>query len=103
VTTAPAGAAHDVQQAIEQPCSRSVQTRRQIMADEGSGGSSVNIVAIIAILVLVGVGAWFFLGRSRPVAPAGTTTTQSSTTPPATDKKPDVTVKVDLPDSVTIK
>ena len=69
------------------------------MADEGSGGSSVNIVAIIAILVLVGVGAWFFLGqRSRPVTPAA-----PQANSPATEKKSDVTVKVDLPDSVTIK
>lgn len=32
-----------------------------------NSGSSVGIVAIIAILVLVGVGAWFMFGRSNRV------------------------------------
>ena len=69
------------------------------MAEQGSGGSSVNMVAIIAILVLVGVAAWFFIGqRSRPVAPGA-----PAANAPATEKKSDITVKVNLPDSVTIK
>ena len=64
------------------------------MAEEGTGGSSVNMVAIIAILLLVAAGGWFFMGqRSRPVA----------TNAPASEEKADFTVKVDLPDSVTIK
>jgi hypothetical protein len=70
------------------------------MADEG--GSSVNVVAIIAILILVGVAGWFFMGqRSRPLTPAATST--QSTTPPPADNKTDVNVKVDLPDTVNIK
>ena len=69
------------------------------MAEQGNGGSSVNVVAIIAILVLVGVAGWFILGqRSRPAEP-----TAPAANAPATEKKSDVTVKVDLPDTVTIK
>jgi len=64
------------------------------MAEQGGGGSSVNMVAILAILVLVGLAAWFFMGqRPRPAA----------TAPPAKAAKSDLEVKVDLPDSVTIK
>jgi hypothetical protein len=37
------------------------------MAEDNGGGSGVNALAIIAILVLVGVGAWFFLSRQAPV------------------------------------
>jgi hypothetical protein len=69
------------------------------MAEQGSGGgNSVNMVAIIAMIVLVGIAAWFFLGQSRKTttsAPAGKTET--------TEKKSDVQVEIDLPDSVTIK
>ena len=63
------------------------------MAEQNGGGSSVKVVAIIAILVLVALAAWFFKGqKTRPAA----------TTPQATEKKSDIEVKVDLPDSVTI-
>jgi hypothetical protein len=62
------------------------------MAQQGNGGSSVNVVAIVAVLVLVGLAAWFFMGRSRPTATAPAKSEQSS----------DVHVKVDLPDTVTI-
>jgi hypothetical protein len=65
------------------------------MAQEGSSGSSVKIVAIIAILVLVVLAAWFFMGqRSRQV-----TTSKA----PSSEDKGDIHVKVDLPDTVTIK
>jgi hypothetical protein len=64
------------------------------MAEQGGGGSSVKMVAIIAILVLVGVAVWFFKGQKpRPTA----------ATPQATEQKSDIEIKVDLPDSVTIK
>ena len=69
------------------------------MAEQGGGGSSVNMVAIIAIVVLVALVAWFFMGqKSRQTtvsAPAGKAQT--------TEKKSDVQVDIDLPDSVTIK
>jgi Flp pilus assembly protein CpaB len=69
------------------------------MAESGNGGSSVNVVAIIAILVLVGVAGWFILGRrTSPAAPGA-----AATTAPATEKKSSVEVKVNLPDSVVIK
>jgi len=67
------------------------------MAEQGSGGSSVNLVAIVAIVILVALAAWFFLGQKpRQVAAPGTK-------PPASEKKSDINVKVDLPDTVTIK
>lgn len=67
------------------------------MSEGNSSNSSVGIVAIMAILVLVGVGAWFVWGRSvSSRVPAKATTTSE----PA---KADFTVKVDLPDSVVIK
>jgi len=59
------------------------------MAEQGGGGSSVNMVAILAILVLVGLAAWFFMGqRPRPAA----------TAPPAAEQKSDIEVKVDGPE-----
>jgi hypothetical protein len=61
-----------------------------------SGNSSVGIVAILAILVLVGVAAWFVWGRPGRTRVAETTTTSQ----PA---QTDVQVKINLPDSVTIK
>jgi hypothetical protein len=65
------------------------------MAEQGGGGSSVKIVAIIAVVVLVGVALWFYKGQTpRPAA---------TSAPPAVEKKSDIEVKVDLPDSVTIK
>lgn len=63
---------------------------------EGSRNSSaVGIVAILAIVVLVGIGAWFVFGRS-----ASSRTPQQPTT--TTDNN-DINLKVDLPDTVTIK
>jgi hypothetical protein len=61
-----------------------------------SGNSSVGIVAIIAILVLVGVAAWFTWGRPGRTRVNETTTTSQ----PA---KTGVEVKINLPDSVSIK
>lgn len=67
------------------------------MADQGGGGSSVGVVAIIAILLLVGLAAWFVMGRgTRSSSP----TPASSSAP--TEQKSDVHVDVDLPDSVKI-
>lgn len=70
------------------------------MAEQGSGGggSSVNVVAIVAILVLAGIAAWFFIGRSTK-----TVATQTQSAPAATPDNNDVNVKIDLPDSVVIK
>jgi len=61
---------------------------------DGSSNSSVKIVAILAVLVLVGAAAWFIWGRSQ-TQPAATTTSQP--------EDADIHVKVDLPDTVTIK
>jgi flagellar basal body-associated protein FliL len=67
------------------------------MAEQGGGGSSVNLVAIIAIVILVGLAAWFFMGQ-KPRQAAAPAAKQ-----PASEKKSDIEVKVDLPDTVTIK
>jgi len=67
------------------------------MAEQGGSGSSVKLVAIIAIVILVGGAAWFFMGqRSRQAA-------TSTANAPASEKKADIQVDIDLPDSVTIK
>lgn len=63
--------------------------------NNNGGGNSVGIVAIIAILVLAGVGAWFAWGRS------GSTTSAPHTTSAKAD--PGISVKVNLPDSINIK
>lgn len=61
-----------------------------------SGNGSVGIVAIVAILVLVGVASWFIWGRPNTRhAPMMDTTSQPA--------KTGVEVKINLPDSVTIK
>jgi hypothetical protein len=66
----------------------------------GNNGStsSVGIVAIIAILLLVGLGAWFMFGRPG----ARSKSTPAQTTQPTQDNSR-VDVKVDLPDTITIK
>ena len=70
------------------------------MADQGGGGSSVKMVAIIAIVVLVALAAWFVMGQKprQAAAPAA-----KGDAPATEEKKSDVEVKVDLPDTVTIK
>lgn len=69
------------------------------MAQEGSSGSPVKMVAIIAILVLVALAAWFFMGqRSRQP-----TTSSPTSSAPSNEKKADIQVEVDLPDTVRIK
>ena len=71
------------------------------MAEQGSGGgNSVNMVAIIAMIVIVGIAAWFFLGQS---ARKTTTSAPADKTQVTTEKEADVKIDVDLPDSVTIK
>jgi len=69
------------------------------MAEQGSGGNSVQIVAILAVLVLVALAAWYFTS-GQAAKPAAT-----AAPPAAVEKKSDsdINVKVDLPDSVTIK
>lgn len=70
------------------------------MAVQGGGGSgsSVNMVAIIAIVVLVALVVWFVAGqKSRQTTTAAPGKTQT------TEKKSDVQIEVDLPDTVTIK
>jgi len=44
---------------------------------QDSGGSGVNVVAIIAILVLIGLAAWFFMGRPSRVSEVTNTTTST--------------------------
>jgi hypothetical protein len=53
----------------------------------------VNVVAIVAVLVLVGLAAWFFMGQRSQ---------QAATGPVKSEESSDFKVKVDLPDSVTI-
>jgi FlaG/FlaF family flagellin (archaellin) len=62
----------------------------------GNSSSSVGIVAIVAILILAAVGAWFMYGRTNR-----NQATPKQTTAPAPSS--DIEVKVNLPDSVTIK
>ena len=50
-----------------------------------SGGSSVGIVAIVAILVLAGVAAWFIWGRSGSSRGAHQTTTSAPGQPAGAD------------------
>ena len=65
----------------------------------GSSSSSVGIVAILAIVVLVGLAAWFIWGRpgNSRVSPA------TGTSAPSQPAGADINVKINLPDSVTIK
>ncbi len=68
------------------------------MSSADGGNSIVKIVAIVAVLILVGGAVWFVWGRSGGSrVPATTTSTTSKPT------NSDITVKIDLPDSVTIK
>lgn len=65
------------------------------MSNGGSSNNNVAIVAILAVLVLASVAAWFIWGR--PGSPR--------VAPPTTSGEPagtDVNVKVNLPDTVTI-
>ncbi len=63
------------------------------MAQQSSSGNSVKMVAIIAVVVLIALAAWFLLGQKS----------RRATTPAATSgEKSDVQVKVNLPDTVTI-
>lgn len=63
------------------------------MAQPDSGGSSVKVVAIVAVLVLVGGAAWFLMSQRSP---------QPATAAPNSEQSSDFQVKVNLPDSVTI-
>lgn len=68
------------------------------MSNGNGGNSSVKIVAIVAVLILVGGAIWFVWGRPGGArAPATTTNTTSE------KADSDINVKIDLPDSVTIK
>lgn len=58
-----------------------------------------RIVAILARVILVGVTSWSIAGCAQNTQKPAETTTQA----PSEDKDVDVHVKVDLPDTVTIK
>lgn len=64
------------------------------MSNGNGSTSNVSVVAIIAILLLVGLGAWLMFGRTGVRTPS--TPTQST----QSDSKVDV--KVDVPDSISI-
>jgi hypothetical protein len=66
------------------------------MAEDSGKGSSVNVVAIIAIIVLVAIAVWFFMGRQ----PAATPPAPEAAAPSGDNA--DVKVEVNLPDTVTI-
>jgi hypothetical protein len=62
-------------------------------------GPNTMIIAVVALLVVAGIAIWA-MTQSKPAAkPDGTTISGSAT---AGDKDTDVSLKVDLPDSVTI-
>lgn len=63
------------------------------MAQQSGGGSSVKIVAIVAVLILVGLAGWFYMGQQSR---------QTATAPGKSEKSSDVHLKIDLPDTVTI-
>lgn len=63
------------------------------MSNGNGSTSNVSVVAIIAILLLVGLGAWLMFGRTGFQTSSPTHSTQS-------DSKVDV--KVDVPDSISI-
>lgn len=65
----------------------------------GNGSNNVSIVAIIAILILVGFAAWFVWGR--PASRRAVTPTTAPAASPGSDA--DVKINVDLPDTVNIK
>jgi hypothetical protein len=70
-----------------------------------NGGSSVGIIAIVAVLVLAGIAAWLFAGRTPTTATDTTNVTvpapQQQAPAPAADDN-DVNLKVDLPDTIKI-
>lgn len=69
------------------------------MSNGNGSTSNVSIVAIIAILLLVGLGAWLMFGRTG----VRSRSTPTQTTQPApTQDNSGVDVKVDLPDSINI-
>ncbi len=69
------------------------------MSNGNGSSSSVGIVAIVAILLLVGLGAWFMFGRGGR---SGGTPRQVTNPAPTEQKQPGVDVKVNLPDSINI-
>lgn len=69
------------------------------MSNGNENSSSVGIVAIVAILLLVGLGAWFMFGRGGRTTGAPR---QVTTPAPTEQKKSGVDVKVNLPDSINI-
>ena len=72
----------------------------------GNGGRNLNVVAIVAIVLLVVIAVIALASRKPSDQVRETTTTSESSTnppgaPPAGDA--DVDIKVDIPDSVTIR
>jgi hypothetical protein len=57
------------------------------------------MVAIVAIVILVALAAWFFMGQKSRQTASGRAAGKATTT----EKKSDVEVDINLPDSVTIK
>lgn len=71
------------------------------MSDASSRNKSLGFVSILAMITLVASAAWSSWGCSGSTQkPAATNT---NTTSPPSDDDDDVHVKVDLPDTVTIK
>ena len=75
-----------------------------MLSARGSNRRS-RIVAIPRTLVVVGVTAWFIAGCSQDSQKPAKTTTKTETATKTTSENTDgdVHVKVDLPDTVTIK
>ncbi len=69
------------------------------MSDASSRNKSVGFVSILAMITLAASVAWASWGCSRSAQKPEATNT--STTSPPSDN--DIHVKVDLPDTVTIK
>ncbi|HSQ60792.1 MAG TPA: hypothetical protein VLT84_10230 [Acidobacteriota bacterium] len=69
------------------------------MTEGKSSGSSIAIIAVVALIVVAGLAIWF-TSRSKPAEKRDGAAVSGSVT--VGDKDEDVDIKVDLPDSVTI-
>jgi hypothetical protein len=71
------------------------------MANEtgNSSGPNTTIIVVVALLLVAGIAFWA-MTRNHPAEKRDGTTISGTTT--AGDKEADVSLKVDLPDSVTI-
>jgi hypothetical protein len=84
---------------LNAPAPPVVEGRMPEAGERGGGNRSVNVVAIVAILILV-LLAVFALANRKPSDQVRKTTESSTKATPSKDS--DIDIKVDVPDSVTI-